>query len=68
MIRILTWPISLAVWLVRTILSIVGGFLGFFVGVAMIGVGVLLCKTILLAFLGIPLCLLGGAVAFKSIF
>ena len=68
MLKILFWPLSLAGWLIQTILSIVGSLLGFFVGLAMADVGIMLCKTFILAILGVPLVLLGGGLMLKSLF
>lgn len=67
-VPLLLWPFYAMMQLVIWILKVTGRLLGFLLGVVMIVVGIVLCATLIGAILGVPLVILGGMLAFKSIF
>ena len=67
-VPLLLWPFYALMQLVIWILKVTGRLLGFLLGVVMIVVGIVLCATLIGAILGVPLVILGGMLAFKSIF
>lgn len=66
-VSLLTWlvcvPFRVAAWLI----ALVGRVLAAVCGLVIIGFGVLLCLTGILAIIGIPLIILGTAVVFKCV-
>ena len=68
MLKILFWPLSLAGFIIRSVLSFAGNVVSFFLGLGAIAVGVALCVTVIGAVVGVPLILLGIGIAFKSLF
>ncbi len=67
-VPLLLWPFYAMMQLVIWILKVTGRLLGFLLGVVMIVVGIALSATVIGAILGVPLVILGGMLAFKSIF
>lgn len=68
MLKILFWPLSLAGFIIRSVLSFVGNAVGFFLGLGAVAVGATLCVTVIGAVVGAPLILLGIGIALKSLF
>ena len=67
-VPLLLWPFYAMMQLVIWILKVTGRLLGFLLGMVMIVVGIALSATVIGAILGVPLVILGGMLAFKSIF
>lgn len=67
-LKILLWPF-LAIWsLVGFLLSLTGRFLAAILGLALIFAGSVLTITVIGAFVGIPLIILGGALFLRALF
>lgn len=67
-VPLLLWPFYAMMQLVIWILKVTGRLLGFLLGMVMIVVGIAFSATVIGAILGVPLVILGGMLAFKSIF
>lgn len=68
MLRLLTWPIDLALRLIGLILSMTGRLMSFILGGLICCMGVGLCITVVGLILGVPMCIFGGGLMLKSIF
>lgn len=68
MLRLLTWPIDLAMYLIGLILNMTGRLMAFILGLIICGLGVALCFTLIGMIIGIPVCIFGGGLMLKSIF
>ena len=68
MLKLLTWPFSLAADLIGMLLNLAGSILGLAIGFVICALGVLLCLTGIGAIVGIPLAVFGGGLMLKSIF
>lgn len=67
-VPLLLWPFYAMMQLVIWILKVTGRLLGFLLGMVMIVVGIAFSATVIGAILGVPLVILGGMLAWKSIF
>ncbi len=68
MLRLLTWPFSLAVRMIELVLSAAGRLVAFGLGLLTCTLGVALCMTLVGALLGVPMVIFGGGMLLKSIF
>ena len=68
MMKLLFWPIDLAMRLISLILGMTGRVMSLMLGLILCGVGVLLCASIIGLIVGVPLCVFGGALIFRSLF
>ncbi|MBQ8654524.1 MAG: hypothetical protein IJ507_06255 [Clostridia bacterium] len=65
---LVTWPLRLLGEMLGWVLSLMGNMIGFCVGGALALGGAIACLTIVGAFAGIPLLLIGGGLMLKCIF
>lgn len=68
MLRLLTWPFSLAARMIELVLSAAGRLVAFGLGLLVCALGVALCMTLFGALLGVPMVIFGGGMLLKSIF
>ena len=68
MLKILFWPVSLAMNLINLILNMTGRVLALCLGVLICALGACLCATVIGIIVGIPLCIFGGGLILRSIF
>lgn len=68
MLKLLFWPVDLAMRLMGLILSMTGRILSFVLGIILCGLGAALCATVVGLVAGVPLCVFGGGLMLKSIF
>lgn len=68
MLRLLTWPFSLAARMIELVLSAAGRLAAFGLGLLTCALGVALCMTLVGALLGVPMVIFGGGMLLKSIF
>ncbi len=68
MLRLLTWPISLAARMIEFVLGAAGRLVAFVLGAVVCALGVALCMTLIGALLGVPMVIFGGGMMLRSIF
>ncbi len=68
MLKVLFWPIDLALRLISLILGMTGRVMSLVLGLILCGIGAFLCASLIGLVAGVPLIIFGGALIFRCLF